>query len=411
MHILTITNLFPNTYDKRNGVFLYRQLRGLQKEGAKIEVWLALPLCPWPLYLFKKWREWGPATRPLELPGCEVKIVRYLRLPGAWFNRWSGLFLYMSCKRSLATRAKEFDRLYGYDIFPSGDAAVRLGRLFNLTTVCSAIGVDLMQTSERNERMRLHASWILRTADGVITCGRALADAVDRYAHRESLNVYGVVDLQRFRPLSDRKSVREELHLPMHSPIGVFSGYLQTRKGVYELLLALENLVKKRRDFLLIFCGEGPERSELEKRVKEKNLERNVLFSGFIPPENMANWYQAADLFVLPSHVEGMPNALMEAMACGLPAVASAVGGIPDAVGKSSGVLLIPPQAPEALSSAMEKLLSEPDYRQQMARQARTVAERDFGLQRNSVRIMEYFSQTPAETNTPVDKVASVPRR
>ncbi|MEZ4749723.1 MAG: glycosyltransferase [Bdellovibrionota bacterium] len=400
MRILTITNLFPNSSDERNGIFLYRQLMGLQSEGAKIEVWLALPLCPWPLYLFRKWQDLGPAVRASEFAGGKVRIIRYLRLPGAWFNRWSGYFLYLACKGLLGDRRGDFDKLYGYDIFPSGDAAVRLGKKLNLPTMCSAIGVDLMQTSERNEGMRQHAARILKLADGIMTCGKALADRVYRYAQREALNIYGVVDLDLFRPTANQKAVRQQLHLPPLPPIGVFSGYLQTRKGVYDLLNALKQIRQKYPELIVVFCGEGPERKGLEEQAKAMNLERNVRFCGYVAPEKMAAWYQTADFFILPSHIEGMPNALMEAMACGLPAIASAVGGIPDAVGEGAGVLPHPPRSPEALAGAMERLLSGADQRTQFSQQARSTAERDFGL-RQKFRLhpeLLFTSSPPSES-------------
>lgn len=338
MRILTLTNLFPDSHDERNGIFLYRQLQGIQQEGAKIEVWLAWPICPWPLYLFKRWREWGPERKPMDFPGVKVTVIRYLRLPGGWFNRWSGLFLYFASRNRLKGRRDEFDRLYGYDIFPSGDAAVRLGKRYELPTLCSAIGVDLVQTSERNEDMRRHTRWILNGTVGVVACGKELADAVYHYAKKDSIKLYGVVDLEVFKPPKDRPALRLSLQLPVDAPVMTFSGYLIDRKGVQELISAFEAVSRRHPKLNLIICGDGPERESMKRRLRAAKLENQARFCGNVPPEEMIQWFQVADFFVLPSKCEGVPNALMEAMACGVPCIAGAVGGVPDAVGTDGGL-------------------------------------------------------------------------
>ena len=162
--------------------------------------------------------------------------------------------------------------------------------------------------------------------------------------------IYNGVNLEKFTPKS--KSVA------MHKPYILFVGNLIKEKGVFELLDAYEALHKQKKDIELHFIGGGPKLAELERRVKAKNISDSVRFVGLVPHDELPQYLSNAKILALPSYREGVPNVILEAMACGVPVVASSVGGIPEVVNEETGVLVKSIDAhsiEEAMIEALEK--------------------------------------------------------
>jgi glycosyltransferase involved in cell wall biosynthesis len=140
-------------------------------------------------------------------------------------------------------------------------------------------------------------------------------------------------------------------------------------------------------------CGGGPEEVSLWRLIRERGMERTVRMAGEVEPERMNKWMQASDMFVLASHTEGMPNVVMEAMACGLPVVATAVGGLPGAIGDCDGAILVPSKNIDELEKALIKVISNKQLREQMRIAARKRAEEKFGGKPNARLILDYLQK------------------
>jgi glycosyltransferase involved in cell wall biosynthesis len=174
--------------------------------------------------------------------------------------------------------------------------------------------------------------------------------------------------------LPARREAREALALAADDRVVFFAGDLVPEKGVPELLEAWETLARRAIRVKLVLGGGGPLR-EPAGRVRGPS---QAVFLGPIPQVELARWYRAADLFVLPSRSEGSPVTVMEALACGLPVVASRVGGIPDLVEDGATGWLVPPGDADALAAALEGALRSPEA---LAKARARLAEtpRDFG--------------------------------
>jgi len=167
----------------------------------------------------------------------------------------------------------------------------------------------------------------------------------------------------------------------------VFVGRLTTQKGVDVLLRAWAQLAEPRE---LILVGDGAERPSLEALASELKLD-HVTFTG--STNDVRSYLQQADLFVLPSRSEGIPNALLEAMACGLPVVASAVGGIPDVVQDGESGLLVPSEDVPALAAAIRRLLADSDLRHKMGQKARQRVVSDYSLKAATTRHLDLYRE------------------
>ena len=168
--------------------------------------------------------------------------------------------------------------------------------------------------------------------------------------------------------------------LPAGGRIMVCVANLRQGKGHPDLLVAAAEVLPRFPDVSLVLVGEGHLRPAIEEAVARYGLVGRVLLLG--RRNDVPALLAAADLFVLPSHEEGLPNALLEAMAYGVPVVATAVGGTPEAVEDGVSGLLVPPRDPGALAKAMTVLLSDPPAARRLGQMGRARVAKFFTLDR-----------------------------
>jgi teichuronic acid biosynthesis glycosyltransferase TuaC len=395
VRILAISHLFPNLKDKRYGIFVARQLSEIRRLGAEITVIVPRVWCPGLFRHFDRWKNYDHKSSLCQFEGIETFSIPYLRPPGNFYNRWSGLatFRAMKSKALELHKSRKFDMIYATDFFPNGDAAARLARCLKIPATCLGIGVDVNITAFSSKTIYRHFVRTAKALDGTLACGQSVAERIKAVTGKNPLCVYGVLDLEEFSPAPDRIPIRKELNLPPDKIIALYAGYLTKRKGVYDLLEAIYRVQTKCPDILLVICGAGPEEAAMRKLIREKGMEHTVHMAGEIETERMNKWMQASDLLVLASHTEGMPNVVTEAMACGLPVVATAVGGLPEAVGDCDGVILVPPKNINELERAIAKIINDNRLKVNMQIAARKKAEKKFGARRNARLILDYLQK------------------
>jgi len=159
--------------------------------------------------------------------------------------------------------------------------------------------------------------------------------------------------------------------------IGTIANFYRN-KGLEYLILAAQKLKNKGLDWQFVIIGKGPERSKIENFIKKTNLENNVFLIGFVP--DAFECLKAFNLFVLPSIKEGQPWTILEAMAAEIPIVATNIAGIPETIETEKSGLLVEPADPEALSSAIEKMLTHPSLARKCAKNAYLTVKTKFGI-------------------------------
>jgi teichuronic acid biosynthesis glycosyltransferase TuaC len=402
MNILAISHLFPKVGEERYGIFVARQLSAMYNLGAEIKVLVPLVWCPRLLRYFNRWKNYDHNCPLCQFEGLETVSIPYIRPPGNWYNRWAGLVVFRAIRKKVLKlhQKKNFDIIYATDFFPDGDAAVRLAKYTKLPVACLAIGVDVNVTAHTCKIIHRHFVKTARALDGTLACGQSVADGIDAVTGKRSLCVYGVVDLNQFSPATDKVSLRKELGLPLNKMVALYAGYLQEQKGIYEMLEAFSRIYKVKSDILLCVCGSGEDELRFTQMVRERNLEHIIRILGEVPADQMNKWMKASDLFVLATHTEGMPNVVMEAMACGLPVVTTTVGGLPEAIGDCEGAILVPPRDVDRFKDAVLRVLQDKELREHMALAARKRAEERFGIQRNARRIMDYLAEVIEKNRT-----------
>lgn len=163
----------------------------------------------------------------------------------------------------------------------------------------------------------------------------------------------------------------------------LFVGWIERAKGVFELLESVHAMVAQGEVAVsLTLAGRGRALEEAQSWVFSHGLERHIAFAGWVGGEEKISLYEGADVFVLPSHAEGLPNAMIEAMATGLPVVVTPVGSIPDFIVDNVNGLLVPPRNVPALTSALTLLCRMPDERERLGRAAEALARERFDVER-----------------------------
>lgn len=175
-----------------------------------------------------------------------------------------------------------------------------------------------------------------------------------------------------------RTELRKQWSVPDGSPLVVTVARLSHEKGL-EVLIEAADLVRRQHPNVRFVCvGDGPLAATLARQIAERGLTEHVRLAGF--HRDIPSVLSAADFFVLPSHMEGMPNAVLEAFAAGLPVVASAAGGLVEAVENERTGLLVPARDANALAIAINRLVENPHFAQAMAKAGQVAARERFSI-------------------------------
>jgi glycosyltransferase involved in cell wall biosynthesis len=198
----------------------------------------------------------------------------------------------------------------------------------------------------------------LSAADAVFAVGKNLRDATIALGiDPNKLHVHRQGTDARFRP-GDRRAARRRLGLAADTDILLWVGRMVPVKGLEILIDACAQLRGGGRVFRLILIGDGPLRSVVAAECDRRGIAEMVTLAGEQPHDLLPDWYRAADLCVLSSHSEGVPNVLREALACGTPYVSTAVGGVAE-ISDDPAVHLVPPSDAKALARTIDRALSE----------------------------------------------------
>lgn len=217
--------------------------------------------------------------------------------------------------------------------------------------------------------------WSLRAAHQVVTVCEAFA----RDLERRGIAPEKIAVLHNSAPpfagatAAEIDAVRRRLAIPPGATVAISVGRLSREKGHADLLDVLTRLPHSELlQLRLILVGDGPERERLVQQIARLGLGATVSLGGF--QSDVRPYYSLADLMVLPSHTEGSPNALLEAMAAGLPVVACAVGGVPDIARHEETALLVGRGDTAAMAAAIGRLLADPGLRLRLGQRAQLAA-------------------------------------
>jgi len=358
MRVLFISNLYPNAKEPARGMFNAQQVEALAKLCTITKV-----IAPTPRALPDETRNGIPVVHPRF---CNIPVV------SRPFNGW----LFARAVQS-AIRNSQFDIVLVNWAYPDAYGVMLLSQKygFPFATTVQGSDVNLLFRNPTRKRQVLRA---LRASRAVFCRSEALRTKLAAEGITAT-TVYNGVNRDLFRPL-DRAEACRQLGLPENRRRILYVGNLQPVKGPSILAKAfakLETLDHRLQTIDLIYVGEGPERAKVENILSDfplctsvssvvnnsssvSGLRSQVYLMGAKPHHEVPLWLNACDVLCLPSFNEGLPNVCIEAAACGLPVVASHVGGVPEVVKEGVNGYLVPPGNPTALAAALQRALTTP---------------------------------------------------
>ncbi|MCF6312316.1 MAG: glycosyltransferase [Verrucomicrobiales bacterium] len=363
-NLLFISNLFPareSAYNGLDNAFLLHHLR------ADFDIRL---LCPKPV--FPPGKELNLSPRKVDLPLNPIYIpVPYLPKIG---SRWNDKLMRRGLRPAFEKLIRQWkpDSILCSWLYPDACAVSILAQEQSIPCDLITQGSDTHQYLKNPIRRQRIIEAIKRSRHVICRSGDLGKQLAEAGADKQQLHtVYNGIDPQIFHAQKNEKSeVRQKLKLPKKTPILLFVGNFLPVKNPLFLLEAFASLRSTSHpNAHLVMIGKGSMREALEQKTASLGLQQVVTFTGARNSTEVADYMNAADLFCLCSHYEGLPNVILESLACGLPVVSTNVGGIGEVLNLDEYGSLIPPNTPTSLTeyvNAIRKHLENPSQRQKI---------------------------------------------
>ena len=356
MHILFLSNTFPTPLQPARGTFNYELCRAL---AARHRVSVISPI-PWH----------SARTLPdssdhvyhdRSTPGMTIFHPRFYYPPRALrgFHAECLQWSIRDALKKIVHRASP-DVVVGYWAYPDGEVAVRVALQLGVPSVVMSGGSDVL-VSTREPRTKRRVMDTLARADGIVVVSEHLRGALAScgLGDRHVLVCRRGVNRGLFHPGAVR-AARQRLQLDPDQKVFLWVGRMVQIKGLDVLISAVSMLRRRIKQFHLFLIGTGQLEHSVRLRLEQERLTSHVSLLGPRPPQELPDWYRAVDATVLASHSEGIPNVLLESIACGTPFIASDVGGISE-IADHTRDMLVPVNDPLRLAQAMEKLPRKPE--------------------------------------------------
>ena len=357
IRILTFTNLYPDSRRPRHGVFVEQRLLKLVSSG-RVEARVVCPV-PWcPLPLDKSFPQYRIRNIPFKevRKGIVIYRPRYWVVPGltSYINPWSMARAGISVIRKILKKEFNFDVIDAQFIYPDGIAgaliAKKISKPITLTARGSDVNVALREFIPKKwfclvmERVEAFISVSLALQKGLVEVG---VDPLRIHVIRNG------VDLEIFK---DRDRLQLKKRLGFHNQTILSVGNLVEEKGHHLVIQAIAKLPQ----IQLVVIGSGAQLSFLKEEAVKLRVADRIRWVAHVDQSELADYYSAAEVTVLASSREGMPNVLLESLACGTPVVATNVGGSAEIVVDDSAGILIDERSDVAIASAIKNLLDDP---------------------------------------------------
>ena len=312
-------------------------------------------------------------VRPWEVSGLRTLSVN--RQTVSWIHRhW-----------------REFDVFHVLNPMPMAAAALRAGHRHGIPSVVTIYAK--YPTSPKRMLRWVNAraqSILLQEADLVVYESE---NTMKEFAPDTGRVILNGIDTNYFRPRQDvRERLRHSLGIRPDEFVVLFLGRMDRLKGIYLFLQAVATLRQRGRAFSVLLVG-SIEVQDIQDRIRQLGIGDVVRLIGPVGKLDVLDYYCASDLFVLPSYLEGISSALIEAMACGVPAVATLVGGNPEVVRDETDGMLIPPGDVGALTSAIERFVADPDLGQKVGASARSRIQERFSLGSMTAQYLQAYEE------------------
>ncbi|MFA4646420.1 glycosyltransferase family 4 protein [Pyrococcus kukulkanii] len=317
--------------------------------------------------------------KELEELGIELRKV-----PGA-VSPIVGINLTYSLKsnKELGGYLNDFEVIHSHHAFtPLALKAMKAGRKLGKATLLTTHSISFYHESSLWKALGLTFplfSHYLSFLHKIIAVSNSAKAFIEHFTDVPVEVIPNGVDDELFKPLSEDEKADVKEKLGLEGRVVLYVSRMSPRKGPHVLLNAFQRIVEEIDDVTLVMVGTGEMLPFLKAQAKFLGIERRVRFLGYVPGEILPKLYASADVFVLPSITsEAFGIVILEAMASGVPVVATTVGGIPEVVRESESGILVPPGDEVALKRAIIKILSDKNLANKLGKAGRKAVEKEY---------------------------------
>jgi glycosyltransferase involved in cell wall biosynthesis len=302
----------------------------------------------------------------------------------------------LSAMRFLIRHRLEYEIVHSHQLFSPTTVGLLAQAILSKPLIANPHGGgycgDIYRVRQRRRLGTMRLSVIGRRADRFVAISSEIAGELEQVGvpRTKIRRVPNGVDTARFAPAeeAERHRLRQILRLP-EGLIVSFVGRLVAQKGLDVLLAAWTRVAK--HGVTLLILGDGPQRQRLERECRDRGLAEHIRFVGKV--DNVVEFFQCSDICVLPSRSEGLPIALLEAMACCVPAVASAVGAVPEVIEDGINGILVPPEDEHELARQLSRLVENGPRRRQLGACARLSVVSTYAMAAVCKRYISLYSE------------------
>lgn len=269
-------------------------------------------------------------------------------------------------------KKNKYDLTHSFFTVPCGQVSWILKKMHKLPYVVSLRGSDVPGYSQKFSLIYKFINPLIRKiwkdADNVVSVSSGLRDLARKFNPDQEIDViFNGINISEFQYQPEKVDTD-------HFRILCVSRLTQ-RKAIDYLIRAVANLKEKHPDVVLELVGDGEQKSELENLARELKAEKYIVFTGLVKHEEVSAYFNRASVFVLPSLNEGMSNVMLEALACGLPIVATDTGGTKELVDDGRNGFIIKMKDAKDIEEKVERLIADQELRKKMAQESRKKAE------------------------------------
>jgi glycosyltransferase involved in cell wall biosynthesis len=389
MHLLVIALGFPSPGNPYPSSFIGQQVRLLSERIEYITVLSPTTFVPTFMRRFRGVANLASLPDRYEMVQgrCEVLFPRYVTAPRDIFLRWTTAQWCRIVDQTIArfTKTRPVSIVHANFGSVSSWAAICAAKQYRIPCVVTYQGTDVHTILAHH-----HKGWQLcrdsfRLADLNLLVSRSLEDILRLHAQpmgRCEVLLRGV-DQTQFFPSSELTA----------DPHVLFVGRIEKAKGAFDLLSAWIKVQRTCPYALLTVVGQDHTRGRFLRKAQSFGIDRSIKLTGPLPSPAVADLMHQSRLLCLPSHAEGTPNCVMEALSCGLPVVATRVGGIPDIVEHEKTGLLIDPGDIEGLATSLVTLLRDPSRCAHMGQAAHAFARVHLDARKTANRLVELYDK------------------
>jgi len=396
--VLILSSMYPRNSNSVSGIFIHQQIKNLSKIGCQIRVISPIPFSP--LIFQNNPKRKGYAETPLFdlIENIPIYYPRYLRFPGKWFHCLSCYSMYLGIRKITKKIIEDFkpNILHVHTATPMGPVGLFLKKKFNIPLICSLRGSDINTYPHYNWLTLRQTKGVISKTDQLITVSKALKKEVEKIAipkHKIQV-IYNGCDLEKFRPKQTLRIItRKKLNIPENSDVLIFVGGLKKEKGVNELIESFISLSNKNPNLYLIIIGDGSQKSFLIQKISQAKLENKCHLISQQPHHKIPDLLNASDILILPTYNEGLPNVVIEAMACSLPVITTRVGGIPELIKNGKTGILIDKKDILSLKKSILKLIENKQIRIKMGYNERRIIKQKFSWKKNAENVKKIYEE------------------